>query len=304
MKGAVHRSLALSVCLLAVGLLGETSLLVSTPSIVVYPLIANGTGVNSETGARISVTIASQIAQQGGISVKNAPPGIEQRDYLVTARQLGVDFYLTGYVTPLGAEASLVEQLVSAKSGSVVWSNTALLTTYGEAAGQASIIRSAILAYAGRAISTLQPIDTSTPRPPPAPDRLPPPKKVAVLALSGDDAPDRVQYATASILKALAKNKVAAARSPDAAQDPGQSAGSICRQTGATLLLGATLSTQSTNATSATANVIVTGYDCSGAQVGRQTASSSGDGKRAWQVAIDRAVDAAVLNYLQSRTGS
>lgn len=306
MKGAVHRWLLVSLCSLGIALLGANSLIVATPSIVVYPLIANGSGVNSETGSRVSVTIATQIAQQGGVTVKTSPPGIEQHDYLTAARQLGVDFYVTGYVTPLGAEASIVEQLVSAKSGAIVWSNTALLTTYAEAVGQASIIRSAILAYAGRAVSSLQPIETSTspPRPGPSPAHLPMPKKVAVLALSGDDTPDRVEYATGSILKALAKNKVAAARSGGASQDVGRSAGTICKQTGATLLLGAALSTQNANATSATANVIVTGYDCSGTQVGRQAASSDGAGKRAWQVAIDRAIATAVDNYLQSRPGS
>jgi TolB-like protein len=306
MKASVPRRLLIPLLSLAVALLGATPLILPTPSIVVYPLIANGSGVTSETGSRISVTIATQIAQLGGVSVKAAPPEVQQHDFLIVARQLGVDFYVTGYVTPLGDQASVVEQVVSAKSGSIIWSNTAQLTTYGEAVGQGTIIRSAILTYAGRTVSSLQPIEPTPAvvRAAPTPSHPPLPKKVAVLSLSGDVEPDRVAYAATSMMKALAKNKVPAARTQSVPQDVQQSARTICAKTGATLLLGGTVSTQSSNESSATANVVVTGYDCSGTQVGSQTASSNGDGKRAWQVAIDRAIDTAVRDYLQTRTGS
>ncbi|HXP94325.1 MAG TPA: hypothetical protein VN905_12720 [Candidatus Binatia bacterium] len=306
MKATVYRWLAIPLFSMAIVLLGAAPLIVATPSIVVYPLIPNGSGVSTETGSRISVTIASQIAQLGGVTVKPAPPAVEQHDFLVVARQLGVDYYVTGYVTPLGTEASVVEQLVSAKSGSIVWSNTAQLTTYGEAVGQGTLIRSAILAYAARSVSSLQPIEPTAapPRPVPTPSRPPLPKKVAVLGLSGDAAPDRVAYAERSMMKALAKNKVSAASAENTPQDVQRSAGTICAKTGATLLLGATLSTQTPNDSSATANVVVTGYDCSGTQVRSQTASSNGDGKHAWQGAVDRAIDTAVRDYLQARSGS
>jgi TolB-like protein len=305
MLAAVRQWLLVPVFSLVVTLLGASALIVGTPSVVVYPLIPNGSSVTKETGARISVTIATQIAQLGGITVKPAPPGIEQHDFLIAARKLGVDYYVTGYVTPLGNQASVVEQLVSTKSGSIVWSNTAQLETYGEAAGQGSVIRSAVLAYAGRAVSQLQPV-TATPVPQvqPTPARLLAPKKVAVLALAGEDAPDRVAYAAKSMMKALAKNKVPVARSQNATQDAAQRAGSICAQTGATLLLGGSLAMQSANPNAATASVVVTGFNCAGAQVGQETASSDGAGKNAWQVAIDRAMATAVRDYLQTHAGS
>lgn len=245
MIGAVRRWFLVPLCSLAIALVGASELLIGTPSVVVYPLIPNGSGVSTETGARISVTIATQIAQLGGVSVKPAPPGVEQHDFLTAARQLGVDYYVTGYVTPLGSQASVVEQLVSTKSGSIVWSNTAQLETYGEAAGQGSVIRSAVLAYASRAVAQLQPVTgTPAPRVQPTPTRPPAPKKVAVLGLGGDDAPDRVAYAASAMMKALAKNKVPVARSQNATQDVAQRAGSICATTGATLLLGGSLATQ------------------------------------------------------------
>ena len=166
MRVDVYRWLIVPVCSLALALLGAAGpLIVATPSVVVYPLIPNGTGLGTDAGPRIAITIATQISQLGGVEVKPAPPGIEQRDFLIQARQLGVDFYVTGYVTPLGGEASVVEQLVSAKSGAIVWSNTAQLSTYGDAVGQASLIRTAILSYAARAVASLQPVG---PTPPPA----------------------------------------------------------------------------------------------------------------------------------------
>lgn len=153
----MHRGLTFTVCALAFALLGATPLLLSTPSVVIYPLIANGSGVNSETGDRLSITFATEIAKQGGITVKPAPPATEQRDFLVTARRLGVDYYVMGYVTPLGGDASVLINVVSATSGTTVWSTTSQLTTYADAAGQAAAIRAAIFAYASRSIDTLQP---------------------------------------------------------------------------------------------------------------------------------------------------
>lgn len=155
----MHRGLALSVCVCvcALALLGATPLLLNPPSVVVYPLIANGSGVNSETGDRLAVTFATEIAKQGGITVKPAPPETEQRDFLQTARRLGVDYYVMGYVTPIGNDASVLVNVVSATSGITVWSTTSQLTTYADAAGQAAAIRAAIIAYASRSINTLQP---------------------------------------------------------------------------------------------------------------------------------------------------
>jgi hypothetical protein len=315
----------LGLALLATTLLGAgVPVLLNAPTVVVYPLLTNG-GLEPEIGSRISVMLATSISAIGGVSVKPAPPGTVQSDYLSTARKLGVDYYISGFVTPLGQQASVVEQVVSALSGSVVWSNTALISTYGDAQGQGPNLRSAILAHAGRAFASL---DAGEQAPPPNPQAtakeanlqiLGPkksknnasdatvatagPSKFAVLTVGGNDDVERKAYATSSVLRALKKHRVTAALSSAATQDATSSATAICAQTGASVLLGGTLVTQNAAPASATtANIVVTAFDCAGHQIGEQTASRDANGKRGWQVAIDRAIDAAVNDYLTKRT--
>lgn len=301
---------------------------INAPSIVVYPLQANGS-LDPEAGSRLSVMLATQIAQLGGVTVKPAPPGIAQRDYLEAARKLGVDYYVSGYITPLGDSASVVEQVVSAYSGSVVWSNTAEMSTYADAAGQGSLIRSAIIGHAGRAFASLGTGEEPAPAAPPESQSAskeanltlvgprkprvasaagtPAPKQtVAVLPVAGSDSPDRRTYAAGSVVHALKKHGVNAALAPAPAPDPASDAHQVCSQTGATLVLGTTLATQAPQPNApTTANVVVSAYDCAGQLLGRQTASRDAGGKRGWQVAIDRAVEAAVNDYLrQDRQGT
>lgn len=177
----MQRCLAVIACSLAFVLTGATApVFITTPSVVVYPLIGNG-GIDSQAGPDLAVLIANQIAQLGGVTVKPPPPGTEQRDYLVTARKLGVDYYVSGYVTTVGDQISLVEQLVSAYSGSVVWSTTAEVQTVGDAAGQGGLIRTAIINHAGRAYASL---DTQSPTGP-ATGRATPGPNEANLRIGG-----------------------------------------------------------------------------------------------------------------------
>lgn len=332
------RSFVLSLSLLAVALLGANApVLLNAPSVVVYPLQSNGSELDKEAGSRIAVMIASQMSNMGGVSVKPPPPGTDQHDYLTTARKLGVDYYVSGFVTPLGNQVSAVEQIVSTASGSVVWSNTALLSTYGDAQGQGAALHDAIIAHAGRAFASLDAGAQAAPPPNPAaeskeanlqilgpkkgksaPAPAAPPaakagpsvaaagSKVAVLTVGGDGVTERNAYATSSVMRALKKYRVSAALTGAATQDAGTAADAICKQTGATMLIGGTLTTAaanpSTDATT-TANVVMTAFDCAGHQIGVRTASRDAAGKKGWQVAIDRAIDAAVNDYVHGRTG-
>jgi hypothetical protein len=120
------------------------------PTIVVYPLTVNGSSVGKDAGSKLAIMLATQMADGGGVIVKPATPGTERTDYLTSARAQGADYYVAGYVTPIGDSVSVVEQVVSTETGIVVFSNTAQLQTYAEAAGQGDLIRIAILRHSGR----------------------------------------------------------------------------------------------------------------------------------------------------------
>src|SRR5208282_4396324 len=88
-------------------------------------------------------------------------------DFLINARALGCDYYVTGFVTPLGAEVSVVEQVVSTISGTVVASNSVQFLTYADANGQGALLAAMIQQHAERALASLQenPQPSSTPVP-------------------------------------------------------------------------------------------------------------------------------------------
>jgi hypothetical protein len=138
------------------------------PVVVVYPLTVTS-GTDPEAGANIAVLLAQRLSQAGGLKVKPYPPGTKRPDFLTTAQGLGADYYITGFLTPLGDQVSLVTQIVSCASGTVIFSNTTLVRTYEEAGGQSDILHEALLRHAGRGFASLenpQPKDTPVPTPP------------------------------------------------------------------------------------------------------------------------------------------
>jgi len=160
--GAWFRAGALTLALMP--LLGASNTF-APPVVVVYPLTVSG-GAEPEAGANIAVVIANRMATIAGISVKTYPPGTQRADFLTVARSLGADYYITGFLTPLGDQVTLVTQVVSTASGSVVSSSTALVRTYADATAQADLLGESIIHHAGRALASLdRPISTPAPKP-------------------------------------------------------------------------------------------------------------------------------------------
>ncbi len=165
--------MALLTLCMALPLVAATSpaSILGTPTLFVYPFAVNGSDVNREAGSRLAVAIATQIAELGGVAVKPAPPGINAQTYLQAALADGVQYYIAGYVTPLGDGVSVVEQLVSTQSGIVVYSNTAQVRSYADAAGQGDVLRDALLRHQTRNLGAYAapPPAADTPSPTPAP---------------------------------------------------------------------------------------------------------------------------------------
>ncbi len=136
------------------------------PSVVVYPITSTGP-TDPAAGGNIALLVATKFTQLGGVTVKPPTPGTERAHYLDAALALGADYYVTGFLTPLGNDNSLITQVVSTHSGSVVFSTTASVRTYTDAVAQADTLRDAILRHAGRGLAALD-------APPPRPSSSPP----------------------------------------------------------------------------------------------------------------------------------
>jgi hypothetical protein len=127
------------------------------PAVIVYPLTVSGGGdPTGEVGSNIAVLISNKLADLGGLTVKPYLPGTTRAQYLDAALKAGADYYVTGYLTPVGGDVSMIVQIVSTYSGSVVFSTTAVARTYADAVGQADIVRAAILRHAGRAYAAIE----------------------------------------------------------------------------------------------------------------------------------------------------
>jgi TolB-like protein len=158
----------LAVCLVAFFgfplVAGAQSSLLIKPSVIVYPFTATGSSVDREASSRLATVIATRMADTGRVTVVPPPPGTERKDYLSVARAQRADYYVSGFISPLGTGVSLVEQVVSATSGIVVFSQSAQINTYAEAGGQGDDLAQFIAAHANRALAGI-----GTPPPPSSP---------------------------------------------------------------------------------------------------------------------------------------
>lgn len=161
------RPALLSVCAcLAVFLIAATPAFTIVPTVIVYPLSTSAT-LDRETSARIGTTLATQIAQGGAVKVIPPNSGVERENYLSDARKLGANFYVTGFLTPLGSGASVVEQLVSTSSGTMVFSVTNYITNLADISSTGDQLRTAIVERSSRGLAAFAapPPPANTPAP-------------------------------------------------------------------------------------------------------------------------------------------
>lgn len=273
--------LAVFACL-SVALIAAAPAFTIVPTVVVYPL-SGSPSLDRETSARIVTTLATEISQGGGIKV--IPPSsttVDRQNYLSDARSLGASYYVTGFLTPLGSGASVVEQVVSVTSGTLVFSVTNYVTNLADIASQGDELRAGILERASRGLQAFEAPEPSnaTPSPPAKPDvdlnvnkllgrkkgapaavavAPPPNATLAILAVGG--SADFAQRAAES--KALAGAFEQAGRKVvivDAAA-PSQA---VCTANNATSLVASWLDTPPPNAAGANSALRLVAYDCNG----------------------------------------
>ncbi len=118
--------------------------MVNGPRVVIFPFERAG-DLPKNSGHTVAKIFDVTIRQSGGINVIKPIGTFTRREYLAQVRKLGADYYISGYLTPLGDSASMVAQIVSAQTGLIVYSTTAQLRTVGDAASQALDARTVIL---------------------------------------------------------------------------------------------------------------------------------------------------------------
>jgi TolB-like protein len=166
----VRRYLLAVFACLSVFLIDATPAFTIVPTVIVYPLVASSATLDREVSARIVTTLATQIAVGGQIKVVPAKTGVERQNYLADARAAGANYYVTGFITPLGDGASVVEQVVSTSSGTLVFSVSNYISSYNEVVDQGDQLRQGIVDRSQRGLQafTAPPQAAAPPQPEPS----------------------------------------------------------------------------------------------------------------------------------------
>jgi hypothetical protein len=135
-----------------------------TPTVLIYPFETQA-GADPKIGAAISQILSQTMSGAGGMNIQTAPGNVARTDFQTYARQQHADFYISGYVTPIGETASVVEQVVSVDSGVILFSQTAQVNNVGDVASQSLQARAEILAYTNRGTQNIQSTSANTPAP-------------------------------------------------------------------------------------------------------------------------------------------
>lgn len=275
----VHRYLLAVFACLSVFLVDAGPAFTIVPTVIVYPLEAGSSDLNREDSARIATTLATQIALGGAVKVIPPKAGVQRANYLADARLNGANYYVTGFITPLGNGASVVEQVVSTISGTMVFNVTNYITSLDDIVGQGDQLRQGIIERGNRALQAFQAPPPAPPTPAPEPSNgaetsinkifshkkaeapasvaLEPPKDatIAVLAVGGSADYDHRIAAAKAIASAIERvGRHAVVVTADAPSND------VCTANKATSLVAAWLDTPA----GANAALRMIAYDCSG----------------------------------------
>jgi hypothetical protein len=134
------------------------------PSVLIYPFDVQ-TGVDAKIGGAIAQILAQEMTAAGGITVLPVPIGITRPNFLDNARKQHADVYISGYVTPVGDSAAVVEQVVSVDSGVIIYSQTSQVSSVADVLSQSLQARATILAFFGRGTQNIEAQTSGTPAP-------------------------------------------------------------------------------------------------------------------------------------------
>jgi hypothetical protein len=137
------------------------------PIVVVFPF-GTSSDIAPGNGEKAAQLFVEQMNAAGGVDTIAAPTSVKQSDYLTYAKNVDADYYVTGYMMPVGAGVSLVEQVVSVASGTMQFGQTAQIQSFADASAAAVAIHDSIVAREEslhQAYTSAQASATATPMP-------------------------------------------------------------------------------------------------------------------------------------------
>lgn len=125
------------------------------PVVVVFPFKTSD-GLDPVNGREYAIALGAALTKAGGVKVIMADPATPTSEFLKVTAASGGDYYISGFVQePVRGNTLVLEQIVSRKSGTAVWGNTAHIVNDSDIRDQGPIVHDALITYASRGYYTV-----------------------------------------------------------------------------------------------------------------------------------------------------
>ncbi len=118
------------------------------PKIVIYDF-QSPSDLDPKYGGAVAQVYAQVMQHVGGVQILPTPKDIKREDYSKYAHSRGADYYISGYLQPIGDSIAIVSQIYDVNDGISVYSQTAQVTSMQDVGSQALTARQIILQAAG-----------------------------------------------------------------------------------------------------------------------------------------------------------
>jgi hypothetical protein len=108
----------------------------SNPVVMVFQF-ETPSDLDPKYGNAVANIYAQVLSQSGGVTVLAIPPVIKREDYQTYAHIRHADYYISGYIQPIGATASIVSQVVDVNTDISVYSATTQVSDVQDIGSQA-----------------------------------------------------------------------------------------------------------------------------------------------------------------------
>jgi hypothetical protein len=126
----------------------QTPFIGNDPVVIIYPFEAPS-DLDPKYGGAIAQIYSQVLNQTGGVKVLPVPANIKREDYDKFAHVQHADYYVSGYIQPIGAGAAIVSQVVDVEQNISVYSATTQISDVQDVGSQALTARTVILQAAG-----------------------------------------------------------------------------------------------------------------------------------------------------------
>ena len=144
-----------------------TPSLVGNPTVLIYPF-DTPKDLDAKSGEGIASIFAQVFADSGGVKVLPLAKGVARADFQKNAVAQHADYYIAGYIQPIGTSAAVVASLVSVDTGTSAFSQTTQIDSVQDVASEALTFHTVLQTIESRNHPELQAQATPTPKPEPS----------------------------------------------------------------------------------------------------------------------------------------